>query len=210
MVKTLIKIHEDVPADHYDKGIKNNLFQKYWHWRRFREVLKMVNSVDGPILDIGCHSGTFTEKILKKIGTREVYGIDISESAIKKISKRIPYGHFEVADAASLPFKNDFFDLAVCLEVLEHVDNPQKVISEIKRVLKKDGKVVMLVPADNKLFKIVWFVWTLYYPVWRHAHVQSFSGQGLEDLIKSAGLKIKYIKTFNLGMLKFVVAKKNE
>lgn len=61
--KSLLEIHEDVPADHYDKGIRKNLFQKYWHFTRFEEVLKNINPVYGPVLDIGCHSGTFTAKI---------------------------------------------------------------------------------------------------------------------------------------------------
>lgn len=203
--KSLVEIHEDVPPDHYDQGIKKNFFQKYWHWRRFSEVDKLVRPVEGPVLDIGCHSGTFTIRILKKIKSREIYGVDISPAAINLIKKRIPYGHFEVANAESLPYKNHFFDAVYCLEVLEHVDNPADVLSEIKRVLKKDGYTVLLVPTDNKLFKIVWFLWTFMYPVWRHAHVQSFTHQSLENIAQKAGLKISKTKTFNLGMLKLIV-----
>ncbi len=207
--KNLIEIHEDVPADHYDLGIKRNLFQKFWHARRFKEVLKKINLVKGPILDVGCHSGTFTKKIIDKLKSKEIYGIDISNQAIALAKKRIPYGHFEVADAAKLPFKDNFFEAVFCLEVLEHVDNPKKILLEIKRVLKKGGYVIFLVPSDNKLFKLVWAIWTLYYPVWKHAHVQSFAGSILENYILSVGFKIEKIKNFNLGMLKLIVSKKN-
>lgn len=206
--KTLIEIHEDVPANHYDRGIKNNLFQKFWHWRRFSEVLNVAAVVNGPILDIGCHGGTFTQKILSKLGSKKIYGIDISPKAIELAQRKIPYGHFQVADAGNIPFKSNFFDATFCLEVLEHVDNPQEVALEIKRVLKKKGYAVILVPTDNMLFKIVWFLWTLYFPVWRHAHVQSFAGRNLESLIKETGLNIERVKTFNMGMLKLVVARK--
>ena len=207
MSKNLLEIHEEVSADHYDKSIKRNLFQKYWHWRRFREVRSVVTPVEGPMLDVGCHSGTFTEDILKKIKTKEVYGIDISPSAIALAKKRIPHGHFEVSDAAKLPFKDNFFEAVFCLEVLEHVDNPQEVLNEIKRVLKVNGYVVLLVPTDNKLFKIVWFLWTLVYPVWRHAHVQSFTHDNLEQVSKKAELEVVKVRTFNLGMLKLIVLK---
>lgn len=207
--KSLVEIHEDVPADHYDQGIKGNLFQKYWHSRRFTEVLKKINLVKGPILDVGCHGGTFTKKIADKLQSKQVYGIDISHRAIELAKKRIPFGNFEVADAGTLPFNNNFFEAVFCLEVLEHVDDPKKVLSEIKRVLKKGGYVIFLVPSDNKLFKIIWFLWTLYYPIWKHAHVQSFSGSILEDFISSMGLKIEEVKNFNLGMLKLIVARKN-
>lgn len=208
MGKSLVEIHEDVPADHYDQGIKRNLFQKYWHWRRFSEIRKVIEPVNGSVLDVGCHAGTFTQVILEKIGSGKIYGVDISHSAIDRIRKKIPDGHFEVADAGKLPFKDDFFDAVFCLEVLEHVDNPLEVIGEIKRVMIKDGYGVILVPTDNKLFRIVWFLWTFYYPVWRHAHVQSFGADSLEEKIKSVGLKIMKVKTFNLGMLKLMVFKK--
>lgn len=207
--KNLIEIHEDVPADHYDLGIKRNLFQKFWHSRRFTEVLKKISPVNGSILDIGCHGGTFTKKVIEKLKNKQVYGIDISHKAIDLAKQRIPYGHFEVASAEELPFNENFFEAVFCLEVLEHVDDPKKVLSEIKRVLKKGGYVIFLVPSDNKLFKIIWFLWTLYYPVWRHAHVQSFSGSVLENFISSTGFKIEEVKNFNLGMLKLIVAKKN-
>lgn len=207
--KSLVEIHEDVPADHYDQGIKRNLFQKFWHSRRFTEVLKKIRSVNGPILDVGCHSGTFTKKIIEKLNNKQIYGVDISNRAIDLAKEKMPYGHFEVASAEDLPFNENFFEAVFCLEVLEHVDDPKKVLSEIKRVLKKEGYVIFLVPSDNKLFKIIWFLWTLYYPVWRHAHVQSFSGSILEDFISSMRFKIEEVENFNLGMLKLIVARKN-
>ncbi len=207
--RSLLEIHEDVPADHYDRGIKRNLFQKFWHLRRFNEVLTVIKPVTGPVLDIGCHAGTFTEQLLTKLNTKKIYGVDISNPAIQLASQKIPKGDFQVADATNLPFKDNFFDAVFCLEVLEHVDNPKKVISEIKRVLKKGGYAVFLVPSDNKLFKLVWALWTLYYPVWKHAHVQSFAGNILEKYILNTGFKLEKIKNFNLGMLKLILARKN-
>jgi 2-polyprenyl-6-hydroxyphenyl methylase / 3-demethylubiquinone-9 3-methyltransferase len=206
--KTLLEIHEDVPAEHYDVGISHNLFQKYWHKRRFEEVTKVIVPVEGAVLDVGCHGGTFTERILSKIGSKKIYGVDVSASAIKKIQKRFPFGQFKLADAAELPFKSNFFDAVFCLEVLEHVDNPEKAIAEIKRVLRPGGYAVLLVPSESLLFKFVWFLWTLYYPIWRHAHVQSFHHESLEAMLRKSQLKIKHIKTFHLGMLKMVVVVK--
>lgn len=206
--KSLLEIHEDVPAEHYDKGIEKNIFQRYWHLKRFSEVKKVIKPVSGRWLDVGCHSGTFTSKILPKIGSKKVSGVDISSSAITLAKKRIPEGGFQVADARKLPFKTNTFEAVFCLEMLEHVDDPISVISEIKRVLKPKGYGVILVPSDNRLFKIVWFLWTMYYSVWRHAHVQSFQNKDLEKIIKKTGLKLKLSKTFNFGMLKLVVFEK--
>lgn len=208
MSKTLAEIHEDVPADHYDKGIKYNIFQKYWHFRRFSEVLKVVKPTSGSILDVGCHAGLFTQKVLNKSGSTKVYGVDISPKAIALAKKRIPFGHFQVADAHNLPYQSNFFDAVFCLEVLEHIDDPVTVISEIRRVLKKKGTAVLLVPTENLLFKFVWFLWTLYYHHWRHAHVQSFDNNKLDSLVKKLGFKILHTKLFNFDMLKLLVIQK--
>lgn len=208
MNKSLLEIHEDVSANHYDQGIKKNLLQRYWHGRRFKEVLKVVRPVDGYVLDVGCHGGTFTKVISGYVGGSKVYGIDISRSAIEEAKRKIPDGEFKIADATQIPFKNNFFEAVFCIEVLEHVDNPRSVIYEVKRVLKKSGYIIVLVPTDNTLFRIIWRMWTMYYPVWRHAHVQSFTGESLEKAIKNTGLKIEKVKLFNLGMLKLIVAKK--
>lgn len=207
-MKTLHEIHEDVSPNHYDLGIKTNLFQRYWHWRRFSEVLAMIEPVTGPVLDLGCHSGTFTKQILTKIGSQDIYGVDISSSAIALAKKRIPHGKFITGDAEQLPFEGNFFDAVFCLEMMEHVDHPILVISEIKRVAKKGAKIYILIPSDNKLFKIIWFLWTLYYPVWRHAHVQSFSRDSLEKMVTQTGFKILNVKNFNLGMLKLIICQK--
>lgn len=206
--KNLIEIHEDVPAVHYDVGLKRNLFQKYWHSRRFAEVLRLVKPVNGAVLDIGCHSGTFTEKILKKVGSKNIFGVDISRSAIDLIKKRIPYGKFQVANAEKLPFAASYFEAVYCLEMLEHVDDPEAVLLEIKRVLKKGGYALILVPTESKLFKFVWFFWTLYYPMWKHAHVQSFDQNKLENYLQKIGFEIISVKNFNLKMLKIVYCKK--
>ena len=208
MHKTLLEIHEDVPADHYDQGIQKNLFQKYWHWRRFTEVLKILEPLDGPILDVGCHSGTFTQKLLTKLKTKKVYGIDVSPSAIDLAKKRLPFGQFQVADVAKLPFGDNFFEAVFCLEILEHIDDPIAALREIDRVLKKNGNLYILVPSDNKLFKIIWSLWTISYPHWRHAHVQSYSKASLEKLLEEIGFRIIKVKIFNAGMLKLIVCRK--
>ena len=75
--ETLLHIHEDVPAEHYDQGIQKNPFQKYWHFKRFVEIAKVITPITGRILDVGCHSGTFTTHLLKFTKSQKIYGIDV-------------------------------------------------------------------------------------------------------------------------------------
>lgn len=206
MKKTLRDIHEDIPPDYYDTSIRRNFGQKIWHESRFRNVLEMLPKVNGKILDIGCHGGTFTKIIAQKTKAKEIYGIDISKKAIEFAKKRLPKFKFQVASAEYLPFTSGFFDGVTCLEVLEHVDDPEKVLSEIKRVLKKGGWLVILVPTENKLFKFLWFFWTTFGKgkVWRHAHVQHFNGDSLDKLLKKNGFEIEEDHYLLLNMLKTI------
>jgi len=201
MPKTLQQIHEDVPADYYDRGIKLNILQRIWHKKRFNEVRAFSSDLKGRALDIGCHSGLFTKQILQSSNIQQIYGVDISAQAIALAKNRIKKGRFFVADAHKLPFKDNFFDSIVCLEMLEHVENPQKVISEINRVLKKSGQGIILIPTDNQLFRIIWFLWNLYRPVWKHAHINSFNYSTVASLLKREKLIVKESKRFSFNML---------
>ena len=118
---------------------------------------------------------------------------------------------FVVGDAHNLDFKSGTFDAVVALEVLEHVADPVAVLKEIKRVLKKGGYGVFLVPSDNDLFKIVWYLWLHFYPrgwVWKDTHIQTYRNSYLTKVCKRAGFKIEVDKKFNLGMLHLVKVRK--
>lgn len=204
MQKTLQQIHEDVPALYYDLGIKNNIFQKIWHRNRFLQVKKFSPERSGKVLDVGCHSGLFTNLLTDSIDSSEVYGIDISSEAVMYAKKRIKGGHFVTGDAHTLPFKDSFFDEVFCLEMLEHVENPSQVISEIKRVLKKNGKGIILIPTESYLFRAIWFIWNAINPIWKHAHIQHFNKKTVTHLLKQRGLKIRRSKSIQLNMLYLV------
>ena len=118
---------------------------------------------------------------------------------------------FIVGDAQELKFKSDEFDAVYIMEVLEHVENPLKVLLEVKRVLKKNGFGVFLVPSDNDLFKIVWWLWLTFYPrgwVWKDTHIQTYRENFLPTLCKKAGFKVEVDKKFHLKMLHLVKVRK--
>jgi len=208
MKKTLTEIHEDVPADHYDKGYHHNILQKYWHSRRIIEIKRMLPTQLGKILDVGCHAGFITENILRAVEYQTLDGIDISKQAIKHAKKRIKQGNFVVGDAHKLPYKQNQFDSLFCFEALEHLENPPIVIKEMKRVLKKNGAIYILVPTDNLLFRSNWKLWNQVYPIWKHAHVQSFQSDRLVELLIANGFTIEKVKRFHSNMLLLVKARK--
>lgn len=211
--KLAVHLHENVPPNWYETSIKNNLFQRYWHTRRFSEVGKLIEPAKN-VLDVGCADGTFTKVISKKTGSENLVGIDVLKSSInyaKKIFAKNQKMSFKVADAHNLPFKESEFDAVFCLEALEHVIDPLRVLQEIYRVLKSDGYAVVLVPSENWLFhSIVWPLWQLMpgKNIWKHTHLHNFSNGFLKELIDRSGFTIEVDKKFLLEMLMLVKVRK--
>lgn len=211
---TAEELHENVPEDWYHESIKKDVLQRYWHKRRFEEVSKVIEKVKDAVLDIGSNDGTFSKVILDKTGTERLTGIDVVKKTVdwaNKHWKTTGKMAFRVADAHNLPFDNDSFGAVFALEMLEHVFDPLKVLKEARRVLKKGGYGVFLVPSDSNLFKFVWFLWLKFYPrgkIWRHTHIQTYRGNYLPRIVEKAGFKVEVDKKFLLGMLHLVKGRK--
>lgn len=214
-VRQAAKLHENVPPDWYFKSIQENLLQKYWHGRRFDEIKKLIEQTRGKILDIGSADGVFTKIIADKSGAKEVIGIDVLQSSVDWANKHWKDDErlkFKLGDAHKLRFNPNTFDAVFAFEVLEHVADPKKVLIEIKRVLKKGGYAVFLVPTDNLIFKIGWdYVWTKTRGrVWHETHIHSFAKSSLVELAREIGFKIDKDKKFILGMLQAIKVRKSE
>lgn len=208
------ELHKDVPSNWYYESlkVKKDPFQTLWHKRRFEEVAKVIDKVEGKVLDIGSADGVFSKLILDKTKAKRLIGLDILKSSVdwandfwgKRTKGRM---RFVVGDAHRLNFKDETFDACFALEVLEHVYRPFVVLKEVRRVLKKGGYAVFLVPSDNLLFRIVWWIWLHFYPrgwVWRDTHIQTYRNNYLTKICKKAGFKIEVDKKFNLGMLHLI------
>jgi len=206
--KSASQLHEHVPPNWYYESLKKDIFQRYWHKRRFAEIGKMIKPISGgKILDVGSADGVFSKVILDRSKAKELIGIEAVKSSVvwaKNHWKSNKKMKFKVGDAHKLEFEDESFDAVFCLEVLEHVNNPKKVLLEFKRVLKKDGYAVLLVPSDSILFKTLWFFWLNFYPrgwVWRETHIQTYRGNYLPTIAKKTGFKVEKEKKFIFGML---------
>ena len=108
-----------------------------------------------------------------------------------------------------LPFKSETFDLITCLEVLEHVLQPARILKESFRCLKRGGHLVVLVPNNTLLFRIIWFFWTATWgKTWEDKHVYQFDRKSVQTLLAGNGMKVIDVQTFHLGMLTAVKAVK--
>lgn len=114
------------------------------------------------VLDISCGQG-YGSIILQKMGAASVVGVDISKKNIKQAKsvkldclvkgflrpEQAQNVSFINADGEDLPFQNDEFDLVVSLETVEHVDHPKVFLGELRRVCKREGKIVLSCPNDQ-------------------------------------------------------------
>lgn len=96
------------------------------------------------ILDVGCGEGTRLNNFSPN--SKKSYGVDASNTAITQAKKQYPRHNFTIGKAENLPYADCSFDLVYSAFTLEHVENPMLVISEIIRVCKKGGQVVLVAP----------------------------------------------------------------
>ena len=204
-------LHRNVPPDWYQRGIKENFFQKVWHYFRFKNLGKLIEPSRGKILDIGCADGTATKFILEQSKADLIIGVDVLQSSVDYAKKRFKSSKlkFLMADAEKLPFEKNQFEAVFCLDSIEHFFEPEKVIREMRRVLKKDGYLVILVHTKSLLFRIIWFFWENTKGwVWKGTHIRKFSAEQLKKLIKNAGFEMIVERRFLLGMYQVVKARK--
>jgi SAM-dependent methyltransferase len=141
--------------------MKRRLFYKnhYGHTNslefnlRLKEVLKIFATYRfEKVLDIGCGDGFFAKKLQYACQAKEIYGIDISEEAIKESRRRGIIAYRVDVEEESLPFPDDFFDAVYCGEVIEHLYDPDHLLSEVYRVLKRNGVFVLTTPNLGSLY----------------------------------------------------------
>lgn len=108
------------------------------------------------ILNIGFGSALLERKILpnKKYNW---HGIDLSKKSVDRASKLFPTGKFSVKNATKLKYKDSFFDCVIALEVLEHIQpsNILMTLNEIHRVLIPNGLLIISVPINEKLEQLI-------------------------------------------------------
>lgn len=105
------------------------------------------------VLDVGCGGG-FTCEYLARRGVT-VSGIDQSQKCIEAAQQHCKHEELDInyraGIAEKLPYADHSFDAVICVDVLEHVQNPAQVISEVSRVLKPGG--LFLFDTINRTFK---------------------------------------------------------
>lgn len=123
------------------------------------------------VLDIASGSG-YGSNYLSSFA-KKVCGVDVDPEAIRYANKNYSNNktQFELGDGKKIPFGAESFDIVISFETIEHIKKYENFMSEIKRVLKKDGLLILSTPNINE------------FPKGNHYHVHEFNEKELYSLV---------------------------
>ncbi len=141
------------------------------------------------VLDVGCGEGFTLDRLQKEKIGKSYEGIDNLDEAIAYAHKVHPKLDIKKGDIYDLPYKTNSFDLVICTEVLEHLDNPKKAYRELIRVSKK----YVLVSVPNEPFFTIQRMGRLQNI--RHLgahpeHIQHWTAREFTKFVKVKGVKL--------------------
>ncbi len=118
---------------------------------RLSQSLKVLNSLptNAKILEVGCGAGQFIRAIKQRLPASECYGFDISEVAINKAKETGDGVNYLFGPSSRWPFEDNFFDVVVIYDVLEHVESVEQTMAEVRRVLKSEGLFYSFIPCEG-------------------------------------------------------------
>lgn len=173
--------------EQYKKG---GIGRWYWDYRD-EQIFRFIEN-EKTIVDIGCGEGILIEKMLGRFNNKVVIGIDPSSENIKICKSH----NLNVYDGSvyKLPLDDSSVDCVLFIEVIEHLEHPEIAIREISRILKSDGKLIMLFPYDS-VFKLARLL-TLKFKeaIYNAGHVKQWTSGEAKNLLESAGLRVSHIK----------------
>ncbi len=201
------------------KEVWNRLASRWTHWRSQPEnfTIKFANQwKQGKILDVGCGNGRNLVPFAKN--GFESYGIDFGEEMIKEAKKFVKKQdvavELKVADARELPFKDETFDYCISTAALHHIETNEgreKALSEINRVLKREG--FAFISVWNRLqFRFLFRPSDTFEPwntkeetVYRYYHL--FNYWEFKNLLEKTGFRIMWSSGILGRNIEFVVKK---
>ncbi len=173
---------ESPSTSNFAKFATRNPLARLLFDRFFLRVRSLVTPLTPlSVLDAGCGEGETIAR-LRDILPVPVTGFDTNPACIDYARRRHPGDRFLIADIHSLPWPDRTFDLVLCLEVLEHLADPARALSELCRVARR--AVVVSVPHEpfwslTNLARLKYVQRLGHHP----EHIQRFSRRSLRLLL---------------------------
>jgi len=180
---------------HFDKWSANYDGERISRWFQYtqRLAISFLHLEPGSkVLDVGCGTGYAVMHLASILPNGKVYGIDISQKMIQQADAKVPVElkskiEFRQASSANIPYPDGEFDHVICTNSFHHYPDPLHVLSEMYRVIRPRGQVVILENATD----MSWYTWA-----WDHllrimekGHVRYYSSRELGEMLKQAHFK---------------------
>jgi SAM-dependent methyltransferase len=169
-----------------DGNVRNRLDEREKCLSDIKTELEFLNSLPpGRILDVGCGLGFLLSGLSDKY---EKYGVEISKFAAKHAGK---WGKIYCGDLYGAAYPDEHFDVVVLYHVIEHIEDPAKIILEIKRILKKEGYLVLGTPDfDSGCARRFGNNYRLLHD---QTHVSLFTNESMHRFLRDYGFEIEHV-----------------
>jgi ubiquinone/menaquinone biosynthesis C-methylase UbiE len=184
--------YDHIEEGYYDWAINNKSgAQSKWHELKFNKIYKIIELEEGSVklLDVACGAGTFISKLPSNV---DCYGVDIAQKQIDYANKK--YGNsrakFIKCDDAKLPFDDNVFDVITSIEFIEHisVENCKLNFIEMKRCLKKNGKIILTTPNYRSIWPILEYIVSyITKENYLKQHITHYNREELKNLMMESG-----------------------
>lgn len=195
--------YQEIETGYYDRIFqKKSGPQSKWHWQKFEVFRDMIHqagfSPGAKLLDIACGPGTFIGTLDASI---EAVGVDIAAPQISYATEQYgaPGKQFVKIDPGPLPFEDNHFDIATCIELIEHLTPEQvtQVLSEARRVLKPGGLLLVSTPNYHSgwpLLEVI--VNRLSELSYADQHINKFYSSRLRQLLRELGFRQETVRPY--------------
>lgn len=139
-VKYAIEAEQLRIARHFDQTAHQCAPTIPIHDGRVQAILSEINHANR-ILDAGCGKGRYAALIKQQLPHADIHAVDVSEEMLRHVPPGI---QTQKASIQNLSYSDESFDLVYCVETLEHVHNPEAALSEMVRVLRPGGRLVII------------------------------------------------------------------
>ena len=189
--------NEGFPADGFDRLLRLEA-GNFWFRSRSKLILwaikKYFKNANG-FLEIGCGNGYVLSCVQNNFPNLNLFGSEVYQQGLHHAAQRIPTAEFFQMDARTIPFENHF-DIIGAFDVLEHIQEDEKVLSSVFQAVNPGGGILITVPQHR-------YLWT--YADKFAGHVRRYSHQELKAKAEKVGFKVEILVSFVSFLLPFML-----